>query len=374
MSAGDNSGSYAPRSPDLSSFLAPGPTHSHYQRQTTQATSAPQASTSAPPPPFSLDNSQSYQAHQDLHQQPHNLYQPYNHPYQPAPAGLPYDYASYHAPVKPEYETYGAPNQAPYLPTPPAHHGIATTSYYNHHSHHASSHQLPRSLYDQPPTALYPVAPQHVDQPTRHPTSSAADHAYHHPLATAPVVKQEAAETKHHSAMPPKRAAAAAAAAAMMAGSTTPEEEEQHQYQQPQPQQLQQLQQQHSPSPMMEPSPVKTKFPTARIKRIMQADEEVGKVAQQTPIAVGKALELFMVQLVSKSADIAKDKGSKRVTASMLKQVVETDEQWDFLREIVGKVENERENGKQKKQESESEEEETFEPKKKARGRKKKVT
>jgi hypothetical protein len=34
---------------------------------------------------------------------------------------------------------------------------------------------------------------------------------------------------------------------------------------------------------------VKTKFPVARIKRIMQADEEVGKVAQVTPIAVCKS-------------------------------------------------------------------------------------
>lgn len=32
---------------------------------------------------------------------------------------------------------------------------------------------------------------------------------------------------------------------------------------------------------------VKTKFPVARIKRIMQADEDVGKVAQVTPVAVG---------------------------------------------------------------------------------------
>ncbi|KAK0718383.1 histone-fold-containing protein, partial [Lasiosphaeria miniovina] len=93
--------------------------------------------------------------------------------------------------------------------------------------------------------------------------------------------------------------------------------------------------------PAIEPSPVKTKFPTARIKRIMQADEEVGKVAQQTPIAVGKALELFMVALVTKSADVAREKNSKRVSAQMLKQVVESDDRWDFLREIVGKVENE---------------------------------
>ncbi|EHK47473.1 hypothetical protein TRIATDRAFT_180391, partial [Trichoderma atroviride IMI 206040] len=102
------------------------------------------------------------------------------------------------------------------------------------------------------------------------------------------------------------------------------------------------------PAPFIEPSPVKTKFPTARIKRIMQADEEVGKVAQQTPIAVGKALELFMIQLVTKSAEIAKDKGSKRVTASMLKNVVEADEQWDFLRDIVSRVENEKEGSRSK--------------------------
>jgi len=108
----------------------------------------------------------------------------------------------------------------------------------------------------------------------------------------------------------------------------------------------------------------------------MQADEEVGKVAQQTPIAVGKALELFMVQLVTKSADVAREKNSKRVSAQMLKQVVESDDQWDFLRDIVGRVENEDKSGKgggRSKVESESEEE-VVEKKKASRpGRKKKV-
>lgn len=33
---------------------------------------------------------------------------------------------------------------------------------------------------------------------------------------------------------------------------------------------------------------VRTKFPVARIKRIMQADEDVGKVSQVTPTAVCK--------------------------------------------------------------------------------------
>lgn len=38
---------------------------------------------------------------------------------------------------------------------------------------------------------------------------------------------------------------------------------------------------------------VKTKFPTARIKRIMQADEDVGKVAQVTPVVMGTCSSLL---------------------------------------------------------------------------------
>lgn len=40
---------------------------------------------------------------------------------------------------------------------------------------------------------------------------------------------------------------------------------------------------------------VKTKFPVARIKRIMQADEDVGKVAQVTPIAVCMCPSIFYI-------------------------------------------------------------------------------
>jgi hypothetical protein len=112
----------------------------------------------------------------------------------------------------------------------------------------------------------------------------------------------------------------------------------------------------------------------------MQADEEVGKVAQQTPIAVGKALELFMIHMVSKSADIARERNSRRVTAQMLKQVIENDGQYDFLADIVAKVGEEEKKGRSassaKAETSSDEEMEQPEPKKKARaagGRKKKA-
>ena len=115
---------------------------------------------------------------------------------------------------------------------------------------------------------------------------------------------------------------------------------------------------------------VRTRFPTARIKRIMQADEEVGKVAQSTPIAVGKALELFMIQLVTKSAELARQKGSKRVSSQHLREVIEVDDQWDFLRDIASRAEANEKRGKSSKT---TESDEEAEGKRKGRGRKKKM-
>jgi hypothetical protein len=43
---------------------------------------------------------------------------------------------------------------------------------------------------------------------------------------------------------------------------------------------------------------VKTKFPTARIKRIMQADEDVGKVAQVTPVVMGMFSYFYLSILI----------------------------------------------------------------------------
>ncbi|KAF2836875.1 histone-fold-containing protein [Patellaria atrata CBS 101060] len=85
---------------------------------------------------------------------------------------------------------------------------------------------------------------------------------------------------------------------------------------------------------------VRTKFPVARIKRIMQADDDVGKVAQVTPVAVSKALELFMISLVTKAAAEAKSKNQKRVSAAHLKAAVMKDDQFDFLRDIVERVQD----------------------------------
>jgi hypothetical protein len=54
--------------------------------------------------------------------------------------------------------------------------------------------------------------------------------------------------------------------------------------------------------------------------------------------AAAKALELFMISLVTKAAAEAKSRNSKRVGAIHLKQAITKNEQFDFLNDIVSKV------------------------------------
>lgn len=78
----------------------------------------------------------------------------------------------------------------------------------------------------------------------------------------------------------------------------------------------------------------------------MQADEDVGKVAQVTPHVVSRALELFMIKLISASAAQARGtaqgggsgKGPKRVLAQHMKKAVQADDTFDFLADIIDKV------------------------------------
>jgi Dr1-associated corepressor len=67
----------------------------------------------------------------------------------------------------------------------------------------------------------------------------------------------------------------------------------------------------------------------------MQADEDIGKVAQATPTAVAKALELFMASLTVKAAAEARlQGGSRRITVGHLKAAIGRVENFDFLKSI----------------------------------------
>merc|ERR1712018_1021534 len=80
------------------------------------------------------------------------------------------------------------------------------------------------------------------------------------------------------------------------------------------------------------------RFPPARIKKIMQTDEEVGKVAQPVPVIISRALELFVENLLKKANDITSQRGARTLTPSHLKMCIKSESRFDFLKELVSTV------------------------------------
>ncbi|GAA5899293.1 uncharacterized protein JCM6883_005173 [Sporobolomyces salmoneus] len=99
------------------------------------------------------------------------------------------------------------------------------------------------------------------------------------------------------------------------------------------------------------------RFPLARIKKMIQTDEDVGKVAQATPIVVSKALELFLASLVEASVKDAESRGSQKLTAYGLKRAINATSTLDFCADIVEGIpdpqgDEEQEEGTKKKRQS----------------------
>ena len=81
--------------------------------------------------------------------------------------------------------------------------------------------------------------------------------------------------------------------------------------------------------------PPKKNAVAARIKRLMQADDDVGKIAQATPILMAKALDLFLEELMKSTTEIASSHGAKTVSAGHLRASIMQNGKFDFLKEIV---------------------------------------
>ena len=77
------------------------------------------------------------------------------------------------------------------------------------------------------------------------------------------------------------------------------------------------------------------KVPASRIRKMMLADDEVGKIGQTTPILISKALELFIGALAKEAAEKTKERDAKTVSIGDLKAVVDAVEDYDFLRDVV---------------------------------------
>lgn len=80
------------------------------------------------------------------------------------------------------------------------------------------------------------------------------------------------------------------------------------------------------------------RFPPARIKKIMQTDEDVGKVAAAVPVIISKALEMFVQSLVERASEYTRSRNAKTMTPSHLKSCITSENQFDFLKDLVANV------------------------------------
>ncbi|KAI5181526.1 Dr1-associated corepressor [Nematocida sp. AWRm80] len=81
----------------------------------------------------------------------------------------------------------------------------------------------------------------------------------------------------------------------------------------------------------------KCRFPVARIKKIMQINEEIGKISVSAPIVISHAIELFLIDLLKQLETQAKNKSSKKIVLSHLELCINENPKLDFLKGILPK-------------------------------------
>ncbi|KAL6477874.1 hypothetical protein MHYP_G00137090 [Metynnis hypsauchen] len=77
------------------------------------------------------------------------------------------------------------------------------------------------------------------------------------------------------------------------------------------------------------------RFPPGRIKKIMQKDTEVGRMATAVPVIISKALEMFMISFLTKTSFITQSKNSRVMSVNHMKQCIESEKLFDFLKDLA---------------------------------------
>ncbi|EHY66809.1 Dr1-associated corepressor [Nematocida ausubeli] len=79
----------------------------------------------------------------------------------------------------------------------------------------------------------------------------------------------------------------------------------------------------------------KCRFPIARIKKIMQIDDEIGKVSTFAPIVISHAIELFLISLLKAMEEEANGKCAKKIILAHLEACVEKDPKLEFIKGLL---------------------------------------
>ncbi|XP_023209107.1 dr1-associated corepressor-like isoform X1 [Xiphophorus maculatus] len=79
----------------------------------------------------------------------------------------------------------------------------------------------------------------------------------------------------------------------------------------------------------------KVRFPPGRIKKIMQKDTEVGRIATSVPVIIARALEMFLKSLLTKTCLITQAKFNNIVSVAHMKQCIESEKLFHFLKDLA---------------------------------------
>ncbi|XP_054913307.1 dr1-associated corepressor [Poeciliopsis prolifica] len=77
------------------------------------------------------------------------------------------------------------------------------------------------------------------------------------------------------------------------------------------------------------------RFPPGRIKKIMQKDTEVGRIAVAVPVIIARALEMFLKSLLTKTCLITQAKFNNIVSVAHMKQCIESEKLFHFLKDLA---------------------------------------
>jgi len=78
-----------------------------------------------------------------------------------------------------------------------------------------------------------------------------------------------------------------------------------------------------------------TCFPMTRIKKIIQADEDIGRVSSATPAVLSACVEIFLKEICTKSVETTRSKGSNLLIPSHVESCVSENASFSFLKQTV---------------------------------------
>ena len=77
------------------------------------------------------------------------------------------------------------------------------------------------------------------------------------------------------------------------------------------------------------------RFHPSRVKKILQMDDEVGKMTAAVPVMVSRTAELFIESMLTAAVQISNSKNSALLSHDHLKQCILQNQRFDFLGDLL---------------------------------------